>query len=429
MFRYERPQKGRQRQFDQFGVEFMSTSRARGSVPDSRKSSSGSGYFQSSPFASAECEAESIALACRCLDRFFEKLNGIDDGIDTNGSRNPHDSTSNAINWMEALNLRLHVNYLGGQDTDSRKRYKETLGDFFSAHYEKLSQESQDRFSRGSILRILDSKETEDLELFDREKDSMPTMADALSPECKERDERIWHTLHRLLPTSWNKSRIVKDPKLVRGLDYYSGTVFEICATTSTRQLAVLAGGRYDGLFRHLANINNRKETLRAEQSHGVGWALGMDRLLTLCEDVLQENVGKNTTISQQQEKQIRIFGVVPKRSSSVEKDHLLPASVSRVLSLVGMHFRERLPGHDVSISYDACTSVSKQLGNASKVGTDFCIFTGTNEMNDINEMNDTNEMNDEEESVDNSIVIVKNMQTGKEKRVTISQIDESLFK
>jgi histidyl-tRNA synthetase len=204
MFRYERPQAGRQRQFHQIGLELLG-------------------------FADARSDVEAIAIAWDLL---------ADLGVQ---------------------GLALELNTLGsGAD---RARYRDQLVAFLQQHREQLDPDSQDRLERNP-LRILDSKNATTQELLA----GAPTLADALAPESRERFELVKAGLAALeIPFTLN-------PRLVRGLDYYSHTAFEITSSQLGAQATVCGGGRYDGLV----------EQLGGDPTPAIGWALGMERLVLL---------------------------------------------------------------------------------------------------------------------------------------------------
>ncbi len=199
MFRYERPQKGRFRQFHQIGVELIGV-------------------------AQPQADIEVIALGSRILD---------------------------------TLGLRAHVvlelNTLG--DAESRAAYREAL---VSA---ELSEDSRRRLDRNP-LRIFDSKEETD----QRVAREAPAFADYLNPESRNFFDRVRGGLDRLgIDYRLN-------PRLVRGLDYYTHTAFEFVTTDLGAQGTVMGGGRYDGLV----------EMMGGPPLPGVGWAAGIERLAML---------------------------------------------------------------------------------------------------------------------------------------------------
>jgi len=204
MFRYEKPQKERYRQFYQFNVEAL-------------------GY------PGPDVDAELIIMCARMWRRL---------GI----SR-----------------LGLELNSLG--TPDSRARYRDTLFEYFSDVKNKLDEDSIRRLDRNP-LRILDSKNPEMRELVE----SAPVMLDFLDAESAEHFE----ALRALLDTAG--VGYVLNPRLVRGLDYYNRTVFEWVTDALGSQGAVCSGGRYDGLV----------EKLGGRPTPAVGWAMGIERLVSL---------------------------------------------------------------------------------------------------------------------------------------------------
>ena len=208
MFRYERPQAGRQRQFHQIGLEMLG-------------------------FADPRSDVEAIAVAWDLL---------ADLGVQ---------------------GLALEINSLGS--SQDRVRYREQLVAWLSERRDQLDADSQDRLQRNP-LRILDSKHPETQRLLA----DAPTLAAALSDDSRERFARVTSGLELLgIPFTVN-------PRLVRGLDYYSHTAFEITSTQLGAQATVCGGGRYDGLV----------EQLGGPATAAVGWALGMERLVILLEQL-----------------------------------------------------------------------------------------------------------------------------------------------
>ena len=212
MFRYERPQAGRQRQFHQIGLEMLG-------------------------FADPRSDVEAIAVAWDLL---------ADLGVQ---------------------GLALEINSLGS--SQDRVRYREQLVAWLSERRDHLDPDSQDRLQRNP-LRILDSKHPETQRLLA----DAPTLAAALSDDSRERFAQVTSGLELLgIPFTIN-------PRLVRGLDYYSHTAFEITSTQLGAQATVCGGGRYDGLV----------EQLGGPATAAVGWALGMERLVILLEQLQRDS-------------------------------------------------------------------------------------------------------------------------------------------
>jgi histidyl-tRNA synthetase len=205
MFRYERPQKGRQRQFHQIDVELLGVAEPLGDV-------------------------EIISLGAQIL----EALGVLD-------------------------HTTLELNTLG--DPESRKLYRTALVEYFTAHKDRLSEDSLDRLTRNP-LRILDSKDPRDREATA----DAPLFGDYLNARSIDYFEGVKAGLDVL------GIRYALNPRLVRGLDYYTHTAFEFTTERLGAQGAVLAGGRYDGLI----------ETMGGTPTPGTGWAAGVERLSML---------------------------------------------------------------------------------------------------------------------------------------------------
>jgi len=206
MFRYEKPQKGRYRQFHQFNVEAL-------------------GY------EGPDVDAELIIMSARMWQRL---------GIDK---------------------IELEINSLG--TPDARARYREALVAYFSGVKSQLDEDSIRRLEQNP-LRILDSKNPDMKAVVD----AAPLMLDFLDEESAAHFEG----LKALLDVAGVGYRV--NPRLVRGLDYYSRTVFEWVTDALGAQGAVCSGGRYDGLV----------EKLGGRPTPAVGWAMGLERLVALFE-------------------------------------------------------------------------------------------------------------------------------------------------
>lgn len=205
MFRHERPQKGRYRQFHQVGVETYG-------------------------FDGPDIDAEVILLSARL--------------------------------WQElglAEHVTLELNSLGSRE--ARAAYRDTLVAYFDRHIEVLDDDSKRRLATNP-LRILDSKNPAMAEMLG----GAPRLIDHLDDESREHFER----LKAMLDTAGID--YVINPRLVRGLDYYSRTVFEWTTDALGSQGTVCAGGRYDGLV----------EQLGGKPTPAVGFAMGIERLILL---------------------------------------------------------------------------------------------------------------------------------------------------
>lgn len=154
-------------------------------------------------------------------------------------------------------NLTVMINSVG--DAASRAAYKEALVSFLTPHFEQLSADSKVRFSK-NILRILDSKDPNDQKILE----GAPTILDHLTPDAKQHFEQVLVLLDGL------KLSYFVNPRLVRGLDYYNKTVFEITSGELGAQNSLGGGGRYDSLI----------ELLGGGNLPSVGFATGMERIL-----------------------------------------------------------------------------------------------------------------------------------------------------
>lgn len=210
MYRHERPQKGRYREFRQLGVEVFGLS-----GPD--------------------IDAELILLGARLWRRL-----GLTD-------------------------IRLELNSLG--TPEERVRYRQALVEYFSAHKERLDEDSLERLDRNP-LRILDSKNPRMREVIA----GAPALSDYLGAESREHFERLL----ALLDQAGIEYQL--NPRLVRGLDYYNLTVFEWVTDALGAQGTVCAGGRFDGLVAQLGG----------SPTPAIGFAMGLERLLSL----LREQAG-----------------------------------------------------------------------------------------------------------------------------------------
>ncbi|MBW4515232.1 MAG: histidine--tRNA ligase [Timaviella obliquedivisa GSE-PSE-MK23-08B] len=208
MFRYERPQAGRQRQFHQVGIEALGS-------------------------ADPRADAEVIAIA------------------------------NDLLKAIGLKNLRLEFNSIG--DRQDRLQYREALVAFLTPYQNDLDPDSQDRLTRNP-LRILDTKDQKTQDILQ----NVPSIHAHLSPTSQKRFEQVQQLLTDL-GIDYNINA-----KLVRGLDYYTHTVFEIQSDDLGAQATVCAGGRYDGLVKELGG----------PETPAVGWASGLERLVILMQQL-----------------------------------------------------------------------------------------------------------------------------------------------
>ena len=202
LFRRERPQKGRYREFHQFGVEVF-----------------GSEY--------PEVDVEVIALAMY------------------------------VFNNMGLEGLTLNLNSIGSPEC--RKNYRDAIKDFLEPHFEDLSKTSQERYNNNP-LRILDTKSPDEKELLK----GAPDILDYWTSDDKSHFDEVCNLLKKI------KIDYQLSPNLVRGLDYYTRTTFEITSNELGAQNAICGGGRYDELV----------EKLGGKPTPGIGFAAGIERLL-----------------------------------------------------------------------------------------------------------------------------------------------------
>ena len=292
MFRYERPQKGRYRQFHQIGAEILGAAE---------------------PLA----DAEVIACGWQILQHL-----GIDDGV------------------------VLEINTLG--DATSRDAYRAALVAYFTAHREKLSADSQTRLEKNP-MRILDSKDAGDKALVA----DAPTIFEHLTPEAATFFEKVLAHLDRFgVPYR-------KNPRIVRGLDYYSHTAFEFVTDRLGAQGTVMAGGRYDGLVQEMGG----------PATPSVGWAAGIERLAELLAETPEAT---------------RPVAVIP-----VSEAEEAPA-----LELLQML---RASGVPAEMAYKG--NLKKRMERANRIGAQAAVILGESE-------------------VAENVVLVRNLQDGTQERV-----------
>jgi histidyl-tRNA synthetase len=208
MFRYERPQAGRQRQFHQIGLEAIGSADPRADV-------------------------EAIALA------------------------------TDILSTLGLEHLHLNLNSVGNRS--DRQQYREALVNYLTAYQSDLDPDSRERLSRNP-LRILDSKDPKTQAICQ----NAPSILEHLGNSSRRHFEAVQQYL-----TDLGISYQI-NPRLVRGLDYYTHTAFEIISDDLGAQATVCGGGRYDGLV----------EELGGPETPAVGWAIGMERLVLLLQQL-----------------------------------------------------------------------------------------------------------------------------------------------
>jgi histidyl-tRNA synthetase len=280
MFRHERPQKGRYRQFHQVDVEAIG-------------------------FAGPDVDAELIALTAR----LWQQL-----GIER---------------------VSLQINSLG--TLESRKIYRDKLVAYFNQHRKQLDADSLRRLD-GNPLRILDSKNPQLREIIAR----APLITEHLDAES----QMHFDTLCRSLQAMGIAYTI--NPRLVRGLDYYSRTVFEWITDALGSQDAVCSGGRYDGLIAQLGG----------EPTPAIGFAMGVERVVAL----LEQN----------------------QRSAPAAKAGLYLVVQGAEAELAGLQIAEQLraavPGRRVELNLGG-GNFKAQFRRADRCGAAFAVVLGDDEL------------------------------------------------
>ena len=302
MFRYERPQAGRQREFNQIGVEVLG---------------------ESSPILDAEVIAMSYSL--------LEKL-GITDS-------------------------EVHINSVG--TNASRTKYREMLLNFLEPMKEELCEDCRMRMEKNP-LRVLDCKVDKCKELT---KDA-PSIIDSLSEE----ERAHYETVKKYLDIFGVK--YVEDSRLVRGLDYYSSTVYEIVTNKLGAQGTVLGGGRYDNLLKQLGD----------KDIPAVGFAAGVERMMMLLEDY-------------------------PKNNPDV-----YVAWLGEATQEFGLKVAKVLRDNGIKTFVDFNSKGMKShMKKADKLAVKYCIIVGEDEMNkDVVVLKDFSARTQEEMSLEKAIEIIK---------------------
>ena len=301
MFRYERPQKGRQRQFTQFGVELLGVE-------------------------TPQADIEIIAMAYE----FLEKL-GLSGQV------------------------MVEINSLG--DTASRDAYREKLVSYLKEHYTELSEDSKNRLEKNP-LRVLDSKEECDKAVVE----NAPLYADSLNEESRKIFADVLHGLDLL----GIKYRI--NNRLVRGLDYYSHTVFELTTDKLGAQGTVLAGGRYNGLVGQMGGGDVA----------GIGWACGVEHLAML----LAEDIDLPRPIA------------------------VIPVGEDTFDAALEISYKLRLAGFSVEQSYGG--NMKKRMIKANKANACKAVIIGSDELAD-------------------KTVTIKDLDSGAQKTVALANLTEEL--
>ena len=280
MYRYERPQSGRFREFYQFGVEV---------------------FGSNSPLI----DAEVISIPVN-----FYKLLGL-------------------------KGIKVNINSLG--DIESRNNYREALKKYFEPHLDLLCDDCKERFNKNP-LRIIDCKYDAKLDIIK----NAPRIIDYLNEESKKHFEEVKKYLDAM------GIEYEVNPNIVRGLDYYTHTVFEVEASVEGfgAQNVLCGGGRYDNLV----------ETIGGPSTPGVGFALGLERLLTALEfeniDLVDEN-------------NLDIF-IIPMDTNEYS------ISLGNIL---------RMNGFNIEIDFNS-KKISNSFKQADRLGAKYIIIIGEDEVN-----------------------------------------------
>ena len=301
MFRQERPQAGRFRQFHQFGAEALGST-------------------------SPSLDAEMIIMAYQ----IFQKL-----GLSK---------------------ITLKINSLG--IPSSREAYKDLLRSYLADKVNDMSEDSKSRY-KTNILRLFDSKDERDQKIMER----APLLLDHLDDESREHFENVQDLL--------NKANIPFeiDPKLVRGLDYYTHTTFEIVSDSVGAQSALCGGGRYDLLVKEIGD----------RDVPGVGFAAGIERILLACENE----------------------GVLPERENRIDYYIVrLDKELNNEVFQIATNLRAK--NQTVEIDY-TLRSVKAQMREANRLGAEKVLMLGG-------------------EEYERGKAVLKDMNTGEQTEVELSE-------
>lgn len=306
MFRYDRPQAGRMREFHQFGVEALGE-------------------------ANPAVDAEVVLLAMNLLEGL-----GLKD-------------------------LELSINSVGCPKC--RSKYRTMLQDFFRDKLEDLCEDCRSRFER-SPLRILDCKKDSDKPYMA----DAPKITDCLCEECAEHFAKLKELL-----TSAGIS-FTHDPRLVRGLDYYTKTAFEIKYPPLGAQSAVAGGGRYDGLI----------EEMGGNPTPAVGFATGLERLLLALESQ----------------------NLLPEKNRSVDA---YVVALGETAQAEGFKLLNSLRQQGLSAAMDfAGRSMKAQMKQANKLGAKYSVILG-------------------EDEISEGVVMLRSMEDSSQAKVPMNQVAEKI--
>lgn len=309
-FRYERPQKGRYRQFHQFGVEVFGLS-------------------------DPGIDAELILMTAQ----LWQELN-------------------------IAEHATLQLNTIG--ILEERTRYRQALVAYLEQHYEALDEDCKRRLTTNP-LRILDSKNEKIQSILDK----APKLSDYLGTESLAH----FADLCQLLDEAGINYEI--NPRLVRGLDYYNGTVFEWVTNSLGAQGTICGGGRYDGLVSQLGG----------QATAGIGFAIGMERLLLLIETVFPDlKTPKNVDVC-----------LIAAEAEFEDENGVSKTALGQTQKLAKI-MRQWLPQQIIMTHYGK-GALKKQFMKANKLGAHYVALIG-------------------EEELKNEAITFKNLQTGAQETI-----------
>jgi histidyl-tRNA synthetase len=326
MFRREKPQKGRYRQFYQIGAEVLTPAPRREETREDRR-------------ADAAIDAEVIEM----LMAFFGKVGlgerpnaHVGAGLALPRQRDPRVAPTGS----KAEGVTLHINSIGCKEC--RPKYVAKLKGALIEHINELKADSQRRVETNP-LRVLDSKLTEEQAVIEK----LPRITEHLCAACREHYAEVKKQLEMrgvVFLENW---------RLVRGLDYYMRTTFEITAPGLGAQDAVCGGGRYDGLV----------ELLGGPPTKGIGFAIGTDRLILS----LQQSAGAGQAPPLRlSERGLDVFVAWMGMSAQ-------PVAVKLARTLRDAGFSVEVPADEMKFK--------KSIGLADKLGARYALIIGENEI------------------------------------------------
>ncbi len=319
MFRYERPQAGRQRQFHQIGIEHLG-------------------------FADPRDDAEVIAIAWQLLNR------------------------------LGLQGLVIELNTLGS--SKDREGYKKNLVTWLESNKGDLDADSQQRINKNP-LRILDSKNPKTQKLLSE----APKLSESLSKPSQKRFLEVQNFLEAL------KIPFTINDRLVRGLDYYSHTAFEITSNELGAQSTICGGGRYDGLI----------EMLGGPDTPAIGWAIGLERLMLVIKAAADSNPSGEAA-----------------RLTSLSKPDLYLVNKGEKAEINALIISQKLRAKGLIVELDCTGSAfGKQFKRANRSGANWVLILGEMEVEEAQvRLRKLNRVNSQEsESGEEFCIALNNVQ------------------